>query len=129
MGAFLHASQDNNATFQALQARFPARNAPEPLERIPFSSERKWSAVRFADYTFVVGAPERLAGPEEQAEKRAAFRCLGRRRCCWPALPTAPSARTAHCPGSACWPRCSSRTRSGRTRRRRWPTSSARACS
>lgn len=78
MGAFLHASQDNNATFQALQARFPARSAPEPLERIPFSSERKWSAVRFADYTFVVGAPKRLAGPEEQAEKRAAFRA-GRR--------------------------------------------------
>lgn len=78
MGAFLHASQDNNATFQALQARFPARSAPEPLERIPFSAERKWSAVRFADYTFVVGAPERLAGPGEQAEKRAAFRA-GRR--------------------------------------------------
>ena len=78
MGAFLHASQDNNATFQALQARFPARSAPEPLERIPFSSERKRSAVRFADYTFVVGAPERLAGPGEQAEKRAAFRA-GRR--------------------------------------------------
>lgn len=49
MGAFLHASQDNNATFQALQAHFPTRSTPEPLERIPFSSERKWSAVRFAD--------------------------------------------------------------------------------
>ena len=32
------------------------------LSRVPFSSERKWSAVTFEDFTLVVGAPEKLAG-------------------------------------------------------------------
>lgn len=65
MGAFLHASEDNNATFQALQAHFEARDTLSPVRRVSFSSERKWSAVQFPDFTFVVGAPERLAGQGE----------------------------------------------------------------
>ncbi len=67
IGAFLRHSDDNNATFQALQAYFPQRESAAPLEKIPFSSERKWSAMKFQDFTFVLGAPERLAGEEAGA--------------------------------------------------------------
>lgn len=62
MGSFLNCSDDNNATFQAMKSYFKSNDFFAPLEKIPFSSDRKWSAVRFRDYTFVIGAPERLAG-------------------------------------------------------------------
>lgn len=64
MGSFLRCSDDNNATFQALQSHFTAGGSIAAVGKIPFSSERKWSAVQFSDYTFVVGAPERLADQE-----------------------------------------------------------------
>lgn len=64
IGSFLRATDDNNATFQALQAHFAPSEGLLPVEKIPFSSERKWSAVQFQDFTFVIGAPERLAGKD-----------------------------------------------------------------
>lgn len=67
LGSFLAASEDNNATFQALRARFETQAALPAVGKIPFSSERKWSAVVFPDFTLVVGAPERLAGERERA--------------------------------------------------------------
>lgn len=78
MGSFLRHSDDNNATFQALQAYFKTNVVRSPMRRIPFSSERKWSAMEFEDAgTFVIGAPERLGGGlplylqrEAQAGKR-----------------------------------------------------------
>ena len=61
MAAYLAGTTDNNATFRALQARFPD-GAPYPVcSAVPFSSERKWSSVTLEDgRTFVLGAPERL---------------------------------------------------------------------
>lgn len=61
IGSFLQHTSDNNATFQALSAYFAASDAYAPTEQIPFSSDRKWSAMTFENgITFVIGAPERL---------------------------------------------------------------------
>ena len=62
MAAFVTGSQDNNATYPALKERFGSSGGLMSLSRVPFSSERKWSAVTFEDFTLVVGAPEKLAG-------------------------------------------------------------------
>ena len=62
MGAFVDGSADSNATFTALCGRFTARGRFSPAASVPFSSERKWSAVSFGSLTLVVGAPEKLAG-------------------------------------------------------------------
>jgi cation-transporting ATPase E len=51
---------DQNATAKVLRARFPlAVNQWQVKETVPFSSERKWSGVSFAEKgSFVMGAPE-----------------------------------------------------------------------
>ena len=62
VGSFLQYSDDNNATFQALNSYFSKNNSFVPVHKIPFSSERKWSAMTFEKIgTFIIGAPERLA--------------------------------------------------------------------
>lgn len=62
VGSFLQHTSDNNATFQALNAYFEPSDAHTPTEQIPFSSDRKWSAMTFEDgVTFLVGAPEKLS--------------------------------------------------------------------
>ena len=61
MGAFLCNTDDNNATFQAMKEYFQPVEGVEAPAKIPFSSERKWSAVTLDGIgTLVVGAPERL---------------------------------------------------------------------
>lgn len=60
MGSFLHHTHDNNASFQALNQYFDKNTLHEPVQNVPFSSERKWSAMTFATGTLVLGAPERL---------------------------------------------------------------------
>lgn len=61
MGAYMAASDDNNATFEALKRVFPARATYAAVHKIPFSSTRKWAAVSFENAgTLFVGAPERL---------------------------------------------------------------------
>ena len=82
MRAFLTHIDDNNATFQAMRACFPIRDIPQtPTGKIPFSSQRKWSAVTFPELgTLAVGAPDRMTGtrlPEElSAEIRRGKRVL-----------------------------------------------------
>ena len=80
MGAFLAHSDDNNATFQAMRSYFPnVGSTMEPTAQISFSSQRKWSAMTFPELgTLVVGAPERMTGPDElraeiQRGKRVLF--------------------------------------------------------
>ena len=61
IGSFLNHTDDNNATFQALNEYFEKNNKYEPLDKVPFSSQRKWSAMKFEEGgTFVIGAPEKL---------------------------------------------------------------------
>lgn len=65
IGSFLAHTADNNATFQALRNHFALSDTYRPVQSIPFSSERKWSAMRFENIgTFVIGAPERLCSTE-----------------------------------------------------------------
>lgn len=65
MGSFLKHTTDNNATFQALNRHFALSDACQPTQNIPFSSDRKWSAMEFFNMgTFVIGAPERLCHTE-----------------------------------------------------------------
>ncbi len=67
MGSFLQYSDDNNATFQALREHFEKNTTFSPVHKIPFSSERKWSAMTFEKAgTFVIGAPEHLSRKTEQ---------------------------------------------------------------
>lgn len=61
MGNFLTHTQDNNATFQAMHAYFNGMDTLHVTEQIPFSSDRKWSAMAFSGSgMFVIGAPEKL---------------------------------------------------------------------
>ena len=72
MGSYLRASDDNNATFQALHKYFSENDRYQEIKKIPFSSLRKWSAVEFEKIgTIVVGAIEKIISgelPEELKE-------------------------------------------------------------
>ncbi len=59
---YLVASQDNNATAQALRAHFSAPGKNLPIESaVPFASERKWGAVHFSGFgTLLMGASDIL---------------------------------------------------------------------
>ena len=69
MGSFLFHTDDNNATFQAIAGYYKTCDRYAPTDKIPFSSQRKWTAMSFAQFgTLVLGAPERLTSaplPEE----------------------------------------------------------------
>lgn len=82
MGSFLAHTDDNNATFQALSDYYAKSDALTPCRKVPFSSQRKWSAMAFeSGEVFVVGAPERLCPdavlpPEIAAQIAAGARVL-----------------------------------------------------
>lgn len=59
--SYLAASDDNNATFQALKKEFSSKKWFETENKIPFSSKRKWGCVSFKGRgTIFTGAPERM---------------------------------------------------------------------
>lgn len=61
--SYLAASDDTNATFQALVEAFGAEQIYSPSSKISFSSKRKWGCISFEEKGSVfVGAPERLLG-------------------------------------------------------------------
>lgn len=66
LGCFTCAMEDCNATFLALKEQYSCWGNHYPvLHRMPFSSERKWSAVTLAGFgTLVLGAPEFVIGKE-----------------------------------------------------------------
>lgn len=66
------AEQSKNATSRALVKAF-GEKSDEVIDRIPFSSERKYSAVTFADATYSIGAPHFVPVPvSEEVENRIA---------------------------------------------------------
>jgi P-type E1-E2 ATPase len=72
-----------NLTLNAIGAAYPAE-AQAPLEEVPFSSRRRWSAVRVPAGTFYLGAPGRLPAGEldglarqRQAEGRRVLAIAG----------------------------------------------------
>lgn len=63
LGAFAAASEDKNATIEAIRAEFPSEKSLVCTGRLHFSSAKKLSAISFADLgTFVLGAPEFVLG-------------------------------------------------------------------
>ena len=60
LGSFTAASGEDNATAQALRARFGALGGGwQPKAAVPFSSERKWGALVLKDGDeYILGAPE-----------------------------------------------------------------------
>ena len=57
LGRYAASAPTRNLTLQALAASLPAP-VEEPLETVPFSSRRRWSALRLGDTRYVLGAPE-----------------------------------------------------------------------
>ena len=59
VGSMMNAFTETNATSEALINYFDKNNILTPVDVIPFSSKRKFSAVTFKDQgTFLLGAPE-----------------------------------------------------------------------
>ena len=59
IGAITHTLDDKNLTFNCLKNKFKENPNWQPINKIPFSSQRKWSGVYFKDKGgFVIGAPE-----------------------------------------------------------------------
>lgn len=59
--SYLFATQDQNLTAQALQDYFTAEEFFSASRVVPFSSERKWASVDFAEIgTLYLGSPENL---------------------------------------------------------------------
>ncbi len=57
MRAYLAAQQTDNFTEKALKDHFGTDGSETPLAVLPFASDRKYSAVTFADGTYYLGAP------------------------------------------------------------------------
>lgn len=65
IGSYLNESDDNNATFQAMNDYFGTNSMYEYINKISFSSLRKWSAVEFSGIgTIVIGAIEKIIKDE-----------------------------------------------------------------
>lgn len=61
MSSYLSNTDDNNSTYNALKKYFKCENPYKVISTVPFSSERKYSAVTLSDgRIFVIGAPEKL---------------------------------------------------------------------
>jgi cation-transporting P-type ATPase E len=70
LGRFAASSSTRNATLQALVDAFPAE-PEQPIEETPFSSRRRFSAMRLDGILYVLGAPELLLAPGERLADRA----------------------------------------------------------
>lgn len=87
---FVAVTDDNNSTFQALENHFGARRDWTVSRKIPFSSETKWSAVKFDQQgTILIGAPEKFdeAATPVIAEKILLAQQQGKRLVCVGQLP------------------------------------------
>ena len=61
MIGFVNGMEDNNSTFRAMKEYFIGDISYNAIEKVPFSSERKWSSISFENMgSIVMGAPERL---------------------------------------------------------------------
>ena len=74
--ALLAAADGGNATARALSTAFPVPDGERVTAAVPFSSARKWSAIRTAGgVTWVLGAPELVVPtPDGSAQREARAR-------------------------------------------------------
>jgi len=85
--AWYGVQNDANATARSLASRFTDSPREAVLDRVPFSSARKWSAVTFDDGMWILGGPEmvfpsgRSDGDDHQhlAARAAELAATGRR--------------------------------------------------
>jgi len=74
LGVFAASVSEADRTIEALATAFPAEPV-RPLDEAPFSSQRKWSGLTFAEGdargTLVLGAPEAVAAGLSNDEQRA----------------------------------------------------------
>ena len=72
LGRYAACAASRNATIEAIAEAFPGR-AEKPQQEVPFSSRRKWSALRLGGEGLVLGAPElfSLGRLEERAAQEA----------------------------------------------------------
>ena len=78
LGRFAASSPSRNATLDAVAAFVPG--SPEPIdENVPFASRRRWSGVRMAGRTHVLGAPEHFDLGDRLTQRVAAEAAAGRR--------------------------------------------------
>lgn len=65
IGAITYTLDDENSTFNSLRKYFKENPNWEYKNKVPFSSERKWSGVSFKEEgSFVIGAPEFVLNEE-----------------------------------------------------------------
>ncbi len=55
---------DKNPTFKAINEKYGDTSNKKAKEVISFSSERKYSGIKFNDYAYIMGAPEFILGYE-----------------------------------------------------------------
>ena len=82
MIAFANGMEDNNSTFKAIKEYYNGDISYKVIEKIPFSSERKWSSISFENMgTIVMGAPEKLfeKSQEKMPEKIIELQSNGKR--------------------------------------------------
>jgi cation-transporting ATPase E len=73
LGFMAAAATSRNSTLDAIQKALPAPNGWAVEDSVPFSSARKWSAMRIAGRgSWVLGAPEIVAAEHEPTRPRAA---------------------------------------------------------
>ena len=78
LGRYAASSPSRNATLDAVAAFVPG--SPEPIdENVPFASRRRWSGVRMAGRTHVLGAPEHFDLGDRLTLRVAAEAAAGRR--------------------------------------------------
>lgn len=66
LAALAAAEPNPNATLRAIRSAYPDEQPADALQRIPFSSARKWSGAAFAGLgSWVLGAPEVLLTPSQ----------------------------------------------------------------
>lgn len=70
LGNYLRASGDSSMTMDALRKKFPSRSELTLKRVFPFSSDRKYGGVQFAEGTYYLGAYEFMtARPEEKWDR------------------------------------------------------------
>jgi len=81
LAALATADPTPNATLLAIGEAYPAQERTIPVDTVPFSSARKWSAASYAETgTFVLGAPEMVIGDDAELSRQAETRArLGQR--------------------------------------------------
>lgn len=66
LSAIGEASQDSNATIEAIREAFQKKTNWKTKETVAFSSEKKWSGVSFEDKgSYILGAPEYVLGEQK----------------------------------------------------------------